>query len=256
MIIQRSAAGLRLIGQADHARLAGDIAVAWGNDLFPVPEPWGPAVRATTRHDDGWIEWDRSPSLQEDGAPNDFISCPMTERLDVYRSGLAAVESDEAHVRLLVSLHLTGLFLGRYEETATRYLDLLPARDRAQAQTFVEEQQLWQKEVQDSIDADWMTQYRLLQVFDRISLALCMRPIDEMAPTTIHHVPMAEGTGDVTLENLGGGVLRLTPSPLADDLSLSLPMKILDREVFEDREDLRQALSGAGVEPLSLSFVR
>lgn len=61
-----------LISQVDHARVAADLAMAWGNDdvaRLPLAEWLVPAVRD---HDEGWRTWETAPTVTEDGVPRQF----------------------------------------------------------------------------------------------------------------------------------------------------------------------------------------
>lgn len=51
-----------VISQADHARFAATIALAWGNAAFPRPEvPWDRFVEGVAVHDRGYGELDSDP---------------------------------------------------------------------------------------------------------------------------------------------------------------------------------------------------
>jgi len=74
-----------LITQTEHARIAAELAAAWGNDRFPplpLPEWLLPAIR---HHDDGWTLWDSSPQIDpETGQPRDFTEMPMAESTAIW----------------------------------------------------------------------------------------------------------------------------------------------------------------------------
>ena len=85
--------------QAEHARLAGAIALAWGNERFPRPElPFDAFVRGVTLHDRGYGQ------LDADGigevAPDRWLA--------IQRGGFAP-RGEEPVVDLVVALHVQRL---------------------------------------------------------------------------------------------------------------------------------------------------
>lgn len=258
MIFQQRDAGIAAITQADHAGLAGELAARWGGELAHRFEPWGAMVIATRRHDDGWKEWDASPRIDPDGRPLDFITVSMTDRVDIYRRGVELVMDEGPRVALLASLHVTGLFLGRFEAEATRFIDLLQAEDRALAEEFVSEQESLQAEMRAGAGADPMPQYRLLQVFDRLSLALCIQPLDRMSRMSIGQVPLRAGEPPSSVDLwVDEGRVVLDPYPFADDgFDVSVAARGLSSSTFPDVETYRSALQRAPVEELRFSLRR
>lgn len=67
-----------LIEQTEHARLAAEIAAAWGNGVvspLPVRDLLIPAIR---HHDDGWQDWAVAPGIDPGtGKPRNFTEMPM-----------------------------------------------------------------------------------------------------------------------------------------------------------------------------------
>ena len=88
--------------QAEHARLAGALALAWGNERFPRPElPFDAFVRGVTLHDRGYGQLDA-----------DGIGEVEPERwLAIQRAGFAP-RGDEPVVDLVVALHVSRLVGG------------------------------------------------------------------------------------------------------------------------------------------------
>jgi len=110
MIIRRRAAGLLAITQPDHAHLAGVFAEAWG--AGPAVDPAGvrkPLLTAARDHDDGWLAWEREPTIDERGRPHDFLTIPMDQRVAIYRRGITLVCAGDLYAGLLTSMHLTRL---------------------------------------------------------------------------------------------------------------------------------------------------
>lgn len=250
MILQHRSDTIACITQAEHARVAGELARAWGQE-HRVGD-WDSMVAATTRHDDGWIDWDAAPSLKPDGSPHDFISCPIDQRIDIYERGLRLVDDEPLAVQELVVLHLVGLFLGRWEPGATRYLDILPPEANASAQAFLRRRDSQILE-DGGPTGERLERYRLLQAFDRLSLALTMQPPDEITGMDIHHVP---SVGSLTLKPVSPGVIAMDPFMLGEETTVTVAADVLSGAPFRSQEGLQAALAGAEEETSVFTLVR
>ena len=107
-----------LIAQADHARLAADIARVWGNDdvpSLPLPDQLVAAIRD---HDDGWREWEQSPEIDPaTGGPRDFTEMPMSAATRIWsKSIFASACGDPSHA---AALHRYRQFLDSRQQQFT-----------------------------------------------------------------------------------------------------------------------------------------
>lgn len=257
MIFQIRNGKVLAIAQPDHARFAGAMAEAWGGSVL-VPEPWHPVVVATARHDDGWSKWEEEPTLKPDGSPHDFISISMDERIDIFNRCVDLV-NDDIYAAALVSMHVIGLFLGRMEPNRRKMIDGLQGEPRKQADQFISSQHAWQKKAMEGLDVrNLMLQYRLLEAYDRVSLALCMQPISNFTTLVFDYVPLRAGNpvDKLNLE-ISGDRIILDPYPFKeDDLELSVPARLIGDQQFESVEIYRKTLSDAPVEELRFTFGR
>jgi hypothetical protein len=252
MIFQPRGSGLLAVTQPDHGRLAGHIAEAWGGEAWR-PGPWEPLVLAAHQHDDGWLPWEEAPALLPDGRPVDFLTLPTAERVDVYRRSVDIVAPRNLYAGLLTSLHVTGLFLGRYQPGNPRAIDLLSGRDRELVERFVAEQEAWRAGVLELVDAPDLTpQYELLQVFDMLSLMLCMRPGEELEGLNLDRVPLGPGEAPGPMAvHRAGDTLVLEPWPLASAcVTVGVDARYLPARRFPDVASYRSALRDAPVERL------
>ena len=103
MIIRRDGQGLLAITQPDHARLAGVFAESWRGGAG------GSLVAASHHHDDGWIDWEKAPTVDDHGRPHDFLTIPMDDRVAVYRRGIDLLATTDRAAGLLTSLHFGRL---------------------------------------------------------------------------------------------------------------------------------------------------
>jgi hypothetical protein len=78
-----------LISQVDHAHLAADLAAAWGNDhvpRLPLAEWLVPAIRD---HDEGWRDWECTPTVTDGGRPRQFTEMPAAEATAIWSKSIA-----------------------------------------------------------------------------------------------------------------------------------------------------------------------
>lgn len=255
MIFLRCGDDLMAINQADHAHLAATFAGSWGNSQAFRPEPWQPVMLAARRHDDGWIEWDGSPTLDDRGRPLDFLTIPVADRLEIYRRGVEMVASEDLHAGLLTSLHLTGLLAGGYEPGAPAAVDSFGEKDRLRAEQFLAEQERWRARVQDKTNepAQLQAQYRLVKLCDFLSLTLCMTPPSELKPRRFPFVPLAPEKALSTLELKPGaeGRLVLDPYPFSSPtLEGEVAGRRLSSTSFENEVTYHRTLDNAPLEKL------
>jgi uncharacterized protein DUF3891 len=264
MIVQRRKDGLLLFAQPDHAALAGEFAQRWGNESFWRPGQDEALLVAARHHDDGWALWEAAPGLSEFGSPVDFLTTPMEERVQIYRRCVDMAAGRDLHAGILVSLHFAGLFLGRFEPGAFRVIDSLQGRNRELVQKFIAEQERWRHEADEggsggvALDNDLvMAEYRLLQIFDLLSLVVCMQPLDEISNQTFDLVPTTGAeTGRIKLKREGTRLI-LDPYPLdSAPLHFSIKGRALDRHTFNGGGEFRGLYEAAPLEEVAFSLDR
>jgi hypothetical protein len=160
------------IGQASHAWLSGQLARAWGGDVFAPPEPFEEVCLAATQHDIGMGAWDLSPQLQpESGLPRTFLEMQTAVHLELWGRAPRLLASQSAYAALLVSRHGTGLY-GRVD------LSTMDAGRATAIQAYLDDQSALQDALSAAVGADAAELDRnsaLLAAWDRMSLALCLR---------------------------------------------------------------------------------
>jgi hypothetical protein len=264
MIVSPRNGDLILIRQTDHATLSGVFAERWGNETFERPEPRGPVLLAAAQHDNGWQEWEAEPKVNPATAlPYQFTQMPVGEHLAFYLRGVERVIAEDQYAGLLVSMHCAGLYKQRYgtdlsmsprstepevQATVQRFLDRLEAQqvqlrlDLHQPglpTRFVEESRIW-------------TNYRLLQVYDRLSLFLCMLPVQ---PRRLGPTPVRNGLADIelALQPIDERTIAITPFPFeASPLRVSLPARIVPKKEYRNDGEFRDELDRT--QTLTLAF--
>ncbi len=258
-----SAAAL-CIPQSQHAAVAGQMAAAWGNETFPVPEPRAEVLEAATRHDDGMDDFDAEPEIDpETGLPRDFMRMPLPVWLECWRRGPALVAEDSPYAGILVSLHGTGLL-------GYRRLDD-PEEARIAADWVSEQEELReecagdaerQPDVAPGLGGGALERNRaLIWAWDAMSLGVCVPRL----PDAYDDVPSAEGSVRIEFEEIserregdpftGVRTIAVDPWPFAADaVELEAQGRILDGR-FEDRAAMQEALAGAEVRSLKAILV-
>ncbi len=260
MIVTREDGALRLVDQVEHGRVAGALAAAWGNERLARPAPFDPVVLAAARHDEGWRSRDARLLFDDERRrPLHFIDVDAAEHVRLYRDGVRTVTAADAYAGLLVGMHWTGLYRGRWSRPGYAARVGRSAQDRElQDRTVRAEQRRWvdaraqawtEDEPRSAFETRLWHNYDLLQLWDLLSLHLVVTPSDPPErpeqPVTwgpqllsVDHVP-----GDVLMPDVGArpggeavritasvrrpGELRLDPFPFAAPLEVELEHVLL-----------------------------
>lgn len=264
MLVLHTADAWQLVEQVDHATLSGELAAAWGRGPFAPANP--ALVLAAHRHDDGWAVWDGHPLLSDAGEPMSFLQAPVTALLSSYVACVDALSYESAHAGLLVSRHVSGLRRRRYglaPQSESRRQQSQDADEDPAITRFVESEERRQRLLlaeTELAEAQLDHQYAQLQLFDVLSLTLCLTDLRE--PDIVHELdlaPTACGRPETALRlrTAGGGRVALAPWPFASDrtLTLTVPRRRLRPGRFESVEELRAAWARTPSEPLRIELV-
>jgi hypothetical protein len=246
MIVREGAGGsLILIGQTDHAKLSGQCAAHWGNKSFARPTPYEAVVRAAMFHDSGWYDYEASPTIAaETGKPLNFMQVTWGKpQRRAFEWAIDWMTRIDPYSGLLLSKHRTGLQRGRYGKMTspkafnTQNLpedneDFLERNEEAQA-----------AQLRNYDEAEFWTNYQLLQTFDFISLFLCNK---DVVDDVIEPVPTSYGGKTpptrLSLKTVAGTTIALDPFPFdVDPLRVQLVRREIDRSVFPDPGAFREA---------------
>lgn len=207
MIVHESGQSWQLVQQQLHGSLAGQIAAAWGNDLFAVPRRRESLVTAAARHDDGWSVWERWPRLDSEGRPLRFVDVSIPSHLAFYSAAIVDISSVDPYAGLLVAMHGAGIYRERYGTQ--------PGLRNNGADDYPSEIEEFVAEIEASYprrmeeagvsDEERWVDYRLLQTIDRLALYFSgLPPVGQNDQLTIGHVPTDYDGNEVEL--------TLTPS--------------------------------------------
>ncbi|WP_433616542.1 DUF3891 family protein [Dactylosporangium sp. CA-139114] len=192
MIVTRRDGALHLVEQVEHGRVSGALAEAWGNDVFEAPTPGAPVRTAAARHDEGWRAWDARVLFHElERRPLHFLEIDASEHVRLYRQGVERVALGDVYAGVLVGMHWTGLYRGRWSAPGARGRLDVGADGRAAQDAAVDaEERRWidakrlawtQQEPRAAFENRLWHNFELLQLWDLLSLYLCVMP-HEPAP--------------------------------------------------------------------------
>ena len=242
MIVRDLGDAWQVVLQVDHAELSGAIADVWADR----GERHASVALAARRHDDGWAVWERSPLVDDDGRPVNFLDVQVPAHLAFYRAGIAAISDEDSYAGLLVSMHGTGIYRQRYGEDPG--LKLTFADDVADlVNAFVAEQEGEHEEraAAAGVDDDlrW-ADYRRLQAYDRLSLAFCMRDLAEGEPFEL---------GPLRVEPRGPWSIVVDPFPLESAGVFRLRRRVVPKERWS-QESFREVFFELPVEELEVEI--
>ena len=248
MIVRPHGDTADIVTQVDHAVVSGQLAEAWGGPDVPALDPRASVIAAARLHDIGWRHWEEAPRLNPDtGRPANFLDVVIDEHLRLYRLGIEEVEAVDPYAGMLVSMHAAGIYTGRYGTQPALMLTRAPEVQTV-VDAFVAEQEARYgatKEALGVADDDLWRNFLLLQVFDRLSLRLCLGDPAGMGPMEI--VLPGERTLAVVLGE--DGVERLDPWPFAaDEVRVGIPTRVVPLMGYADDAALADALAATAVE--------
>jgi hypothetical protein len=220
-----------VITQEGHADVAAQFAAHWGNQQFSRIEPYRSMMFGTTYHDSGHREMEADlPINPEKGVPFMFRGAPpgLRKREDDVANALW-IRSRDPYASLVVAVHHSGLRKRRYDTVRVKKHDSgngnAPEEAPLGLDAAFEDLQGWQQEVAQELgmsdasarNAFWHN-YRLLQVFDLLSLHFCCDGYqgDQLKELTLENVPVSGSSSemvDLQLTPIGPNNVRVTPYP-------------------------------------------
>ncbi|MGQ0550874.1 MAG: DUF3891 family protein [Armatimonadota bacterium] len=255
MIVRRHDGELILIRQLDHSALSGEFARHWGNERFERPAPLEPVALASARHDEGWRGPDDEPYFDPaQRGPLHFRDITVPEHVVLYAKGVDRITALDPYAGLLVSMHGAGFYARRYGTFPVK-MSKLTEEVREVADAFVAEQEALQAALKRHIwdpmqrrsefERRLWTHYELLQVWDRLSLFVCLNDPSRPAEDRLGPMPVtADGpVTELRVRTTGDGVMMLDPYPFGvAALEARVTARAISDRRYETAGDLRTAL--------------
>jgi hypothetical protein len=263
--------GWWLVKHPDHARLAGDFAERWGNNLFPSPEPREQVMRGIARHDDGWAARDALPQITRQGKPSAFSTelvgkysafeeIDLPDYLAVRDRAVRLIAAEDPYAAVLVSMHTDSL-LHDHADRSTIVPAQLPLLDE-----FLVGQKALQASLRQQIASNTnlkpesksedaiLDHFRLLQGNDSLSLITC---VDFQKPAHLLHEFATRGGERVPIHvrPIGTRHFVLDPYPLAEpSITFHFPARHARGKLFSSAKELQDAYEAAPVEILTVTI--
>jgi len=225
----------RVVRQADHARLAGEMVGLLRLPALVDHPRRDDVLRAVREHDSGWWEEDAAPRLDPStGRPLDFRSLDRGVRREAWRRGVERLAPERPYAAALVAGHFLRVGAGEDDDGAAPFREALTARRDELLEIA--------GETLEAARAD----DRWLALGDGLALAAASgdpvfvaRPFD-LGPS---------GNLRASVEVAEGAVeLRLDPFPLAGATRFELPERRLPSGIFGSDVELGLALAGGPTE--------
>lgn len=239
-----------LISQVEHARIAAEIAEAWGNDQTPSLPRRDEFVAAVRHHDHGWSEWEAAPTRNPaTGRPRDFLEMPMPDATAIWTRSIDACANLSPWCGLWVSRHF-----GRLAEQAHQHR--ADDGDREAAATFLQQQRGRQTDWRRGLTGRHTPEleeagFQWLRFFDLFSLWLCCAERTGPETLAVANVPSMQ------VSPCGPTGVALDPYPLASErLDLSVSTIALPRREYRSDILLRTAIASAPHRVVSWSVSR
>jgi len=242
MIIQSTIEGKPnfVIEQADHARMSGQLAKAFGNDSFAAPVPHELFNYIVAHHDEGWDSVDalceQSPAT---GLPHHLTQTPLPYLVKTSKASPDFNEAHHAYCGLLSSMHTYGLFNGRYGMSDFIFIDKIAPENKDAVTDMLnaelQRQDRLKKQLASNAEsAAWMEEdalmnnYKLLQFFDTLSLYFHMTHTEGRAESKFQHVPNGKGADHtLTIKSIGDDIYALAPFPFKEEVTVSVEGRYL-----------------------------
>lgn len=259
-----------LYTQNDHGDLAGQFAAHWGNETFSPLKPRGSMVFVAEAHDNGWWYWDINPEVDDQGVPITFRRTPRERLYGFINKGIENLIEKDLYAGLIASMHHAGLPQHRYGT-----LPAVPRRQDEYTMKFITEREPFNKDLMarvggmkeyegvNSPDFLWFN-YRMMQVFDRLSLFFCCNYDLEKATTSESHsqddkdygrafyrsainsTPVGFGQEDIEmcLTPVGKTKLMVDPYPFDQSgLKVAVRGRVIPRRPYKTQAEFREVYS-------------
>lgn len=242
-----------IIPQIEHARLAGELALAWGNARVRSLAGFPNLLWGVGHHDDGWRDWDEAPRLKpETGFPRSFNEMRMRDSTAIWTQSIEICSADPL-AGIAVSRHFC--YLARHVQSSGHAdVDDLAAIDQFLAEQANVEAALSNRARLEAAGArshqDFETLFdfglHAVQFFDNVSLWLCCAERHESESVT---TPSGE---TIRLLPRAAGMIGIDPYPLGvDSLVLMTPVRRLAARRYGSDAELQAALQTAPLETLA-----
>lgn len=273
MLRTESETGWWLTTHSDHAKLAGEIASAWGNEKFRRPEPRDRVLLGVNSNNDGWAEHDANLLITRDGKPAAFSlevvgqgaafeEIDLQDYLKVRDHAARSVGEKDPYAALLIAMHTYSQLTEHTDRSR------IPSEGRVLLDDFLDQQRVYQEELraaitaQDSVTPEHKEEkviqdhFKLLQACDKLALMAC---VAFASPANLlHPLPLNDGEAAIVrVLPVRPREFRLHPWPFAEEeLTLTFPARHVKGKLFVSSSELQSALNAAQPQKLAVTLLQ
>ena len=209
----------------EHAALAGKLAEHFGNQYFALPPiPREIFIDLVYHHDDGWKAIDDQPPLDAEGLPFDLQETPSRYLFEIINTSPAINEKRHPLAGLLDSMHLYGIYTGRYGLSDPPDWGHYTPEEKQQLRQVLDQELARQERLKSELAGmPWLheeylwTAYKLLQFFDMLALYFNRKAAGTRATESFEHVPWhTDEDVCVSVHEVEKGIYHLVPFPFHD----------------------------------------
>ena len=265
MIVQSGPEGQTrhfVIKLEEHLELVGQLAENFGNDEFQAPEPREEFLYVCRWHDRGWRNLDDNPPLDpKTGLPYNLGETPLPVIMLTSSSSPEHNEARHPYCGLIDSMHIWGLYKGRYGFSDKVLLDAIPDEHRAMVDCMLSLEYQRQTRLKTELAADpetapWVeekrlfTNYKLLQLFDTMALYFNCTHEAGRGESTFNHVPRdLSNDVDVRIRPEGDKNYSVSPYPFRESpVEVSFQGRFLTPWSAGETPDMAAAMRDTPVE--------
>lgn len=271
MIVQTAAdsAAHFVTKMKEHGDFAGRLARAFGNAEFGSIEPRNLALYAIDHHDYGWIEFDDRPERDSaTGLPYNIVGTPRRITLQTLNLSPDFNERYHPYCGLLVTMHMYGVYTGRYGLSDRVLIDRMQSEARAEFEAALQGLSERQMRLKARVAADpatvalvaddgpLMQNYKQLQFFDQLALYFNYTPPTDRKPAKYRGVPRsAEEDVTVKVAPINETIYAFDPFPFSEE---GIEVYCEGRYILPvegDNKDLAEALDSAPTARQTMRFV-
>ncbi len=214
---------------AEHLELVDQFAENFGNDSFAQPEPREEFLFACRWHDKGWQDLDDNPPLNADtGLPFNLVETPLPVILLTSARSPMYNEAHHPYCGLIDSMHIWGLYNGRYGMSDKALINMIPDEHRLLADTMLDNEYQRQTRIKAELGADsntaaWVedgplfANYKALQFFDTFALYFNCTHAAARGESVFENVPLkAESDTTITVRAIDEATYSLDPYPFRE----------------------------------------
>jgi len=259
-----------VIKLAEHLELVGQLAETYGNSEFEIPAPREEFLYVCRWHDKGWQDLDDNPPLDRDtGLPYNLVETPLPIIILTSARSPEHNESVSPYCGLIDSMHIWGLYNGRYGMSDKVLIDIVPEEYKLLAKSMLENEFQRQNRLKAKLSSDPQTaawvedsalfmNYKILQFFDTLALYFNCTHGSQREQAKFSNVPQNKlSDATITISPVDEFTYSLDPYPFRNDnMEIVFNGRYLDPIDPDTKPDMAMIMSETPTESQRAILVR